>query len=116
MSKGLDIPKPIRTAIGTALGLIILAVILYVLFSTTDILKGSALNNQNINDSLTAIENQGRALVGADGNYYCEPCRSNFWLGFLVGVIVLIVLIALIIGIIWVVNYFMEEGRYNGRI
>jgi len=55
MSGKIDIPKPIKQAIGGMLGLILLAILAYAFFSVTGILKGSASNDSNINNSLTVL-------------------------------------------------------------
>jgi len=118
MSGNLDIPKPIKQAIGGIIGLIVLAVLAFAFFSVTGILKSSSPNDQNINNSLTALENQGKAILGADGTYTCESCNDNFWTGFLVGVVALIILIAVVIGIVWLIHYLMEEygDGYSGGL
>ena len=104
------IPKEIKALNGWVLGLIILAILVFALLSTTDILKKSDPSNQNINNSLTAIENSVMAKLGADGNYYCtsttEPCKDRFWSGFWIGIFTLIILVGLIYLIAKSIDYF----------
>jgi hypothetical protein len=60
--------KIIAGIITTLLGLIVIAVLIYALLSTTGVIRNSDPNNQKLNESMNAIDKQAMDTIGADSN------------------------------------------------
>lgn len=80
-----------KKIISTLLGLIVIAVLIYALLSTTDILRKSDPNNQKLNDSMNAIDKQAMDTIGTNSknninnNSVTSNDQPGFGYWFLVG-------------------------------
>ena len=77
-----------KKIISTIIGLIVIAVLIYALLSTTDILRKSDPNNQKLNESMNAIDKQAMDTAGVSSNNNNNNNNNNtpgFGYWFLVG-------------------------------